>query len=99
MSGDYLEERLGALLGRLATPGRGPGGGSAAALTIALAAGTIRMVARSGAGSWDEAGGLAAQADAIAERAGELAAADAEAWDAALAALREAEGEQGEDAR
>jgi formiminotetrahydrofolate cyclodeaminase len=48
------------------------------------------MVARCSAGSWPEASGVAAQALAIAGRAAPLARVDAQAWEAAVAALREA---------
>jgi formiminotetrahydrofolate cyclodeaminase len=51
------------------------------------------MVARCSAGSWPEASGVAAQALAIAGRAAPLARVDAQAWEAAVAALREAGGD------
>jgi len=45
------------------------------------------MAARCAPDSWAEAGGVAAQALAIQERAGQLAQTDAEVWEVALAAL------------
>ncbi len=48
------------------------------------------MAARCSVG-WTEAAGIAAQANAIAERAVELAHVDGRAWESALTALRDAE--------
>lgn len=70
--------------------GQAPGSGSAAALTVAFAAGLVAMVARASQDSWHEAGGIAAQALALQDRAAPLAHADAEAWEEALSALRNA---------
>lgn len=83
----YLELRLDDVLERLAATDRGPGGGSAAALTVSFAASLVAMAARRSTGSWPEAGGIAAQALAIRARAVELAHADADAWERALDAL------------
>ena len=49
------------------------------------------MVARASSESWEEAGGVAAQALAILERVAPLARVDAEAWQEAVAALRGAD--------
>lgn len=57
------------------------------------------MVARCSRNSWDEAAGVAAQAQAIRERAAALAHADARAWEEALAALRDAADKAGGDTR
>jgi formiminotetrahydrofolate cyclodeaminase len=84
---NYLELRIDHFLRRLAD-GEAPGGGSAAALTVALAAGLVSMVARMSERSWDEAGGVSAQALAMRDRAAPLAREDAEAWEDAVAALR-----------
>lgn len=86
----YPELRLDDLLRDLAGSGA-PGGGSAAALTLAFAASLVAMVARSSESTWPEAPGIAAQALALRDRAVALAEADAEAWQAALTALAEAE--------
>jgi formiminotetrahydrofolate cyclodeaminase len=54
------------------------------------------MVARCSP-AWEEAAGVTAQANAISERAVELAHSDGGAWDRALAALRDAEAAAGDD--
>jgi formiminotetrahydrofolate cyclodeaminase len=86
----YLELRLDDFLARIAASDQSPGGGSAAALTVAVAAGLVAMVARCSRGSWPDGPGVAAQALAIQERAAPLADTDARAWDEALAGLRNA---------
>lgn len=93
---DYLELKLGDLLDRLSADGLAPGGGSAAALTVAFAARLVAMAARCSP-AWANAGGAVAQANAISERAVELAHTDARVWDRALAALRDAEAEASDD--
>lgn len=93
---EYLELRLGDFLDRLSADGLAPGAGSAAAVTIAFAARLVAMVARCSV-AWDEAPGIAAQANAIAERAVVLAHTDGRAWEAALTALRDAEAGVGDD--
>jgi formiminotetrahydrofolate cyclodeaminase len=85
---DYLQLRLNEFLDRLAARGRAPGGGSAAALSVAFAGSLVAMVARCSQDSWEDAGGVAAQALAIADRSAELARTDAAAWEEAIAALR-----------
>lgn len=85
---DYLDLRLGDVLERLGTGNPAPGSGSASALTVAFAAGLVAMVARRSAGSWEDAGGVAAQALALQARAAPLALVDAQAWDQALEALQ-----------
>jgi formiminotetrahydrofolate cyclodeaminase len=57
------------------------------------------MVARCSRDSWEDAGGVAAQAQAICDRAVVLAQADGKAWEDALSALHAAQGEQVNDAR
>ncbi|MGI8478868.1 MAG: cyclodeaminase/cyclohydrolase family protein, partial [Gaiellaceae bacterium] len=86
---NYLDLPLSAFLDRLSAGAEAPGGGSAAALTVAFAAGLVAMVARCSR-EWKEAGGIAAQALALQARAAPLANADAEAWEEALSALRRA---------
>jgi formiminotetrahydrofolate cyclodeaminase len=85
----YLDLSLDEFLDRLAAERRAPGGGSAAALTVALAGGLVAMVARSSRSSWADAGGVAAQAQALVERVLPLVHADAHAWEQATAALEE----------
>lgn len=72
------------LLDQLAGP-VSPGGGSALAFTVAMAAAVTRMAARASAESWDAATGIAAQAEALRARAAPLAQRDAEVYDEALA--------------
>jgi formiminotetrahydrofolate cyclodeaminase len=57
------------------------------------------MVARCSRDSWEDAGGVAAQAQAICDRAVVLAQTDGKAWEDALSALHAAQGEQVNDAR
>jgi methenyltetrahydrofolate cyclohydrolase len=86
---EYLDLRLGDFLERLGTGKPAPGSGSASALTVALAAGLVVMVARRSADSWQEAGGVAAQALALQARTAPLVLADAQVWEQALEALEE----------
>jgi len=87
VSGDeYLDLRLGDFLERLGTGKPAPGSGSASALTVAIAAGLVAMVARRSE-DWEESPGIAAQALALQARAAPLAFSDAQVWDDALEAL------------
>ncbi|HEY2284134.1 MAG TPA: cyclodeaminase/cyclohydrolase family protein, partial [Streptosporangiaceae bacterium] len=63
-----------------------PGGGGAAAVTGAMAAGLVAMAARFSARQLPEAGDLADQADELRYRLGQLADMDARAYAAVLAA-------------
>jgi len=99
LSHHYLDLRLDTFLERLAAVGHAPGGGSAAAITTAFSASLVAMAAHSVSSAWDEAAGIEAQAQALAERAAALAESDASAWEEAVAAVRSAEREGGEDAR
>lgn len=96
---DYLALRLETFLERLSADGLAPGGGSAAAITVAFSARLVAMVATCSRATWDEAAGIVAQATSIADRAAALARTDATAWEAALAALRDAEAGSGDDPR
>jgi formiminotetrahydrofolate cyclodeaminase len=80
----FLDLTASTLLDELAGP-VSPGGGSALAFTVAMAAALVRMAARASADSWDAAGGIAAQATALRDRAAPLAQLDAELYDEALA--------------
>jgi len=93
---DYLDLRFEELLDRISADGLAPGGGSAAAFTVAFAARLVAMVARCSA-IWKEAPGVAAQATAISDRAIALTQSDGRAWDAALLALRDAEAADTQD--
>ena len=83
---DYLDLRLGDFLD-LSASEPAPGAGSAAAVTIAIAASLVTKVARASRESWAEAGGVAAQACELQHRCPTLAREDAEAWQLALEAL------------
>jgi formiminotetrahydrofolate cyclodeaminase len=77
---------LPALLEELAAPREVPGAGSALALALATAAAVVQMAARLSPESWDEAAGVAAQAESLRERAAKLVDEDAEAYRRALEA-------------
>ena len=91
-----LELRLREFLDEIAAEGRTPGGGSAAALVTAIAAGLLTKVARGSGGTWSEAAGIAAQAECLRDRVTPLAETVAEQYEAALRAREEIGGEQGE---
>jgi formiminotetrahydrofolate cyclodeaminase len=86
--GGFEPLTVGELLDALRREPLAPGGGSVAAIVTAMAAALVEMVARSSHEVWDLAGGAVAQASELRRRAMELAAGDAEAYDAAVAALR-----------
>jgi formiminotetrahydrofolate cyclodeaminase len=96
---DYLGMELRTFLERISADGLAPGAGSAAAVTVAFSARLVAMVATCSRTTWPEAAGVVAQATAIADRAVALAHTDASAWEAALAALRDAESGAAEDPR
>jgi methenyltetrahydrofolate cyclohydrolase len=75
-----------ALLDELAAPHEVPGAGSALAVALATAAAVVQMAARLSPESWTDAAGVAAQADALRERAARLVDEDAEAYRRALEA-------------
>jgi formiminotetrahydrofolate cyclodeaminase len=85
----YLDLGIEDFLERLAAERRAPGGGSAAALTVALAGALVAMVARSSRSTWNEASGVASQARALVDRVLPLVNADALVWEQASAALEE----------
>jgi formiminotetrahydrofolate cyclodeaminase len=91
-----LDLRLREFLDEIAAEGRTPGGGSAAALVTAIAAGLLAKVARGSGDSWPEAAGIAAQAECLRDRATPLAEADAEQYEAALRVREETGAEPGE---
>ncbi len=84
----YLDMRVGEFLDELAAAGPAPGGGSAAALAVALAAALCAMTAELSARQLAQAPRLAAQAQGLLRRAAPLAQADADAYAGVLAALR-----------
>ncbi len=77
---------LSALLEELAAPREVPGAGSALAVALASAAAVVQMAARLSPESWADAAGVAAQAEALRERAVQLVDEDAEAYRQALEA-------------
>jgi methenyltetrahydrofolate cyclohydrolase len=87
MADELLDVPVRELLERVTLDTPTPGGGSIAALVVALAAGLVETVARE-SGSWSEGRGLASQAKALRERVEPLAQRDAEAYADALVALR-----------
>ena len=84
---NLLDLRLRDFLDEVASEGRTPGGGSLAALVTAAAGGLLAKVARASRGTWPEAAGVAAQAEALRDRAAPLAQLDAEQYEAALRSL------------
>ena len=74
------------LLEELAAPREVPGAGSALAVALAAAAAVVQMAARLSPESWEEAAGVAAQAESLRERAAKLVDEDAEAYRRALEA-------------
>ena len=90
MADDLLDSSVGDFIDVLAQE-EAPGGGSAAAVTVAMAAGLVVMVAEASKDYWAEAGGAIGQAETFRARVTPLAQADAEAFRDALAILRRRE--------
>jgi formiminotetrahydrofolate cyclodeaminase len=90
---EYLDLPLREFLDLLASDAPAPGGGSVAAVAVALAAGLSGMAARLSAGQLADAGGLADRADAARQRVAPLAGADAESYGRVLEAYREPDSE------
>lgn len=84
---DLLDLRLREFLDGLAAEAPIPGGGAAAAISAAMAASLVSMAARS-TPDWEEARGVAAQAEAVRARVAPLALADADAYAEVHAVLR-----------
>ena len=85
---DFLAQPLASLLDDVASETPAPGGGSVAALAVALAAGLTAMAARLSVGHWEGAAAVVEQADALRAHAAPLALADARAYEEVLTALR-----------
>src|SRR3954465_6051812 len=83
----YLDLTVDELLVELASPSPVPGSGFAAAVAIAMGAATVTMAARLSP-DWPEGRGAAAQAETLRKRVMELASRNAEAYVAALSALK-----------
>jgi methenyltetrahydrofolate cyclohydrolase len=86
---EYLDLPLGEFLDLVASGNPAPGGGSVAAVAVALAAGLSGMTARLSAGQLPDADGLAERADAARLRVAPLARIDAESYGRVLDAYRE----------
>jgi methenyltetrahydrofolate cyclohydrolase len=76
----FLDLPVGAFLDQVAARTPAPGGGGAAAVTAALAAGLAAMAARFSAAQLPEAGDLAMRADELRAQVAGLADADADAY-------------------
>ena len=98
MADAYFDLTLGRFLELTAAGGEAPGGGSVAAIAIALAAALVVKVARCSCDSWPDAAGISAQAIELQDRCLSLTEEDADAWEEALAALRAAGAAGGGDA-
>jgi formiminotetrahydrofolate cyclodeaminase len=79
-----LDQPIQEFLDRLAARTPAPGGGGAAAVTAALAAGLVAMAARFSVTQLPEASDLAVRADELRRRAADLADIDARAYQAVL---------------
>ena len=90
---EYLDLPLGEFLDLVASGNPAPGGGSVAAVAVALAAGLSGMAARLSAGQLADADGLAERADAARQRVAPLARIDAESYGRVLDAHREPDSE------
>jgi formiminotetrahydrofolate cyclodeaminase len=83
----YLDLTLGQFLDRLAAREPAPGGGAAAAVTVAMAAGLVAMAARFSGDQLKRAEAVAAEAEALRLRVAPLAQADGNAYGKVLEAL------------
>jgi methenyltetrahydrofolate cyclohydrolase len=85
---DYLELPVGSFLDLMASSSSAPGGGSAIAVSVALAASLSSMAARLSTKQLTDATGLAERAEGLRERVAPLARADAVAYGRVLVAQR-----------
>ena len=88
-SSDFLQETVAGFLEQVASETSAPGGGAVAAVSVALGASLVEMVARFSRRSWDGAEAAIAAAEALRSRVAPLAQADAEAYGDFLAARRQ----------
>jgi methenyltetrahydrofolate cyclohydrolase len=84
-----LEKTLTSFLEAVAARTSAPGGGAVAAVATAIAAALVEMAAQFSSKHWDDADAAAARARELRERAAPLAQADAEAYEAVIAARGE----------
>lgn len=85
---DFTADTLAGFLDQLASQDPAPGGGAAAAVSAALAAGLVAMVARFSVSEVPDAPEVAGEADRLRHEALRLAGQDAEAYRAVLGAFR-----------
>jgi formiminotetrahydrofolate cyclodeaminase len=90
MADDLLDSSVGDFIDVLAQE-EAPSGGSAAAVTVAMAAGLVVMAAQASKEYWPEAGGAIGQAETFRARVAPLAQADADVYRDAVAILRRRE--------
>lgn len=86
-SAPLLDCSVADLLDRLAAKQPAPGGGAAAAITAAMAAGLLGMAARFSTAQLIDSAGRAAHADRVRDQVAALAEQDAEAYQSVLAAF------------
>jgi formiminotetrahydrofolate cyclodeaminase len=84
-----LEKTLTSFLEAVAARTSAPGGGAVAAVATAIAAALVEMAAQFSNKHWDDADAAAARARELRERAAPLAQADADAYEAVIAARGE----------
>jgi formiminotetrahydrofolate cyclodeaminase len=89
----FLQQTVEAFLDELASETPAPGGGSAAAIAVAMAAGLVGMAARV-SDEWPEAPGVRVQADALRKRVAPLAEQDARAYADVIEARRASVGDE-----
>jgi methenyltetrahydrofolate cyclohydrolase len=98
---DILGGSVEELLAQLAAETASPGGGLAAGVCVAMAAGLVAGVARASGESWEGAGAALAQAERLRSRVAPLPGLNVEAYDAAMRELAARDGGESEqrDAR
>lgn len=94
---DILGGSVEELLAHLAAETASPGGGLAAGVCVAMAAGLVAGVARLSGESWDGAGAALAQAERLRSRVAPLAGLNVEAYEAAMAELAARDGGESEE--
>jgi len=95
----YLKITLGSFLDLVSKAEPAPGGGSAAALVVGLAAGLCVMAARLSTTQLPDASDLAIGAERLRDRAAELCQADADAYGRLVSAIREPREPEPQDRR
>jgi hypothetical protein len=88
-SSRVLDKTLASFLEAVAARTSAPGGGTVAAVATAIAAALVEMAAQFSSKHWDDADAAAVRARELRERAAPLAQADAEAYEAVIAARGE----------